>query len=79
MPPHDANGTPAPTALRFAGYVEPDEPGWDDLLEAARDQVCDRLLRARNPRARLALASKAAEVGLTVPVDPEGDFGDEAA
>lgn len=82
MAPRDTAATPAPEALRFAGYVESDEPGWDDLLEAARDQMRDRLLRARNPRARLALASRAAVVGLTVEAVPEADpddFGGEAA
>jgi hypothetical protein len=85
MPKCDASrgepATPAPAALRFAGYVEPDEPGWDDLLEAARDRMRDRLLRARSRDELLALAPAAARHGLTVEATPEdGDgFGGWAA
>ncbi len=63
--------------LAFAGYVDPDEAGYDALL-TARDLMLERLLRARNQRAKAALMVEAACHGLTVETDPE-DFGGEAA
>jgi hypothetical protein len=65
-------------AWRFGGYIEPDEPGYDALADA-RDLVLEKLCRARNPRARLALVGEAEVCGLVVEPDPTDDFGGEAA
>jgi len=61
----------------FAGYVEPDETGYDAAL-TAHDLMLERLLRARSRDARAALAVEAACHGLTVEADLE-DFGGEVA
>jgi hypothetical protein len=56
----------------FGGYVEPGEPGYDLMLE--------RLLRARNQRARAAVVVEAACHGLVVQdEDGDGPEGGEAA
>jgi hypothetical protein len=55
----------------FGGYVEPGEPGYDLMLE--------RLLRARNQRARAAVVVEAACHGLVVKDEGDGPEGGEPA
>ncbi len=60
--------------LAFGGYIEPDEAGYD-ALQAARDLMVERLLRARSQRDRAALAVEAAAHGLVVEVDDDDNGG----
>jgi hypothetical protein len=61
----------------FGGYVEPGEPGYD-ALAGAREVMVERLLRARSPRDRAALAVEAACHGLVVEVADLAEGGGEA-
>jgi hypothetical protein len=61
----------------FGGYLEPDEVDYDALSDD-RDLMLDRLLQARSPQARLALAPRARLLGLHVE-DQDDGWGGEAA
>jgi len=72
------NGRAGGDHQSFAGYVEPGESFFPELV-AARERMLERLLRARSPRARLELVVEAAACGLVVEATPEDDSWGDAA